>query len=154
MNRRRFLTTSLGVAAGATALTVGVSTASAAELRGAEDWRGTFVGTNDGRAASITIRLSPGGGPGAFYPSLQFVDFAGNVWRFDNPADPFNYAYSPQLSGRQHVLRDLVLKPQGRPGGREELVWPRLYLATWDTRFLMGYGVWRGQEFGMQFMRL
>jgi hypothetical protein len=51
--------------------------------------------------------------------------------------------------GVGHVLRDLTMVRLGA----EDLHWKALYLHTWDVNFLSGVSEWRGERYGMAFVR-
>lgn len=108
------------------------------------NWEGSWVGSYDGRPASLTSSSSLTLDPHRAQLSLDYHE-NGNLWvsALDGDFDAF-----------AHDVRDRHLDPLGGAPARGRLEWPRLLIHTWDTDFISGSSRWDGKEYGLWFARV
>ena len=112
------------------------------QFRGPNDFLGTYEGRWDGRRARLEIddRVGDSG------------RWLCNIRLFDLDADAKFSATHVTHSDPPHSFRDLELRGFGGTDGSKHV--PLMLLQTWNTKYLCGYNVWNGKEFGFSFERV
>lgn len=131
---------STGLANGSGGLNQGVTLPNVSYLSQMDEvvkWFGEYHGFEDGNPATLLIGLSPTrSAPGEVAYSV--ILSSGGLYRGVGTV---------RENGPYHILKDLTLKTSD---GKTKTL-SRLYLHTWNTKYITGYSVWRDQEFGMSF---
>ncbi|MFI9240586.1 hypothetical protein [Streptomyces sp. NPDC053079] len=138
LSRRTALRAATGLAVGGATLGLGAPAAHAAgQFQDVRQFKGTWLGSYDGRNARLTITVV-GVGPGFFHVGFEYVDLDRSL------------RYTASLDGIAASTRqfhNLILN------GPDQLLWPRLSLHTWNTDYLSGVSQWSNADYGFSFAR-
>jgi len=100
------------------------------------------AGSHDGRPGTLRFAIAGSGSQPQQNATVTvtFTDSSGHSWQGEKVLNPVN-----------HWIEDLQLQPIGTPAGRDPILWPRLYLHTWNVRHCTGWSEWNQQLFGITF---
>jgi predicted ester cyclase len=107
------------------------------------DFAGTFIGSFDGRRATVKIEVFRTGDINVAQVHVQYSE-GGKIW---------NAFFTKNMTSNGHILENFTLFPD-QNDGRESKTWKQLYLHTWNTDWISGINLWNGREFGMMFVRV
>ncbi len=104
----------------------------------AEQFTGSYVGSMDGRKATLLISRVRSSNPAPMF----------RIRMADKERNTTYYATKEHKDG-DHVLRDIILKTTN---GKSKYI-KKLYLHTWNTDYISGYSTWNGKYYGCSFAR-
>jgi len=115
-----------------------------AQFSGWKDFLGTFQGEYDGRSARLVMSILNDAYSEEAILAISFTDL--------DRSEFYAGLHTVKKFNQSHIMANISLA-QNIPNGAT-LIWPKLFLHTWNIDFLSGISTWNNIEFGMCFKRV